>query len=239
MALVLPRVLRALTPFILFLVCVLAPGRAAAPPAMRPSPVGPGTCHIRPLASTTASSGTTGPTTVPAGTIPGSFSVTSSGEATYTMPLTTVPGRAGVEPKLALTYDSCGDDGVLGAGLLPRGAVGDHPLPPEPRAGRGDPRRPLRRRGQALPRRQAPRSLGPAQAGVHRVPHVPRHLHQGARASSSRSDRSRPPRSPSRRTCPPASSSSTGAAPAACRSRRAASRKRGWRPRPTTAAATP
>src|SRR5690348_1737349 len=41
--------------------------------------------------------------TVPAGTLPGTFSVTSSGEATYVMPLVTVPGRAGVEPQLSLT----------------------------------------------------------------------------------------------------------------------------------------
>ena len=33
------------------------------------------------------------------------------------MPLTTVPGRAGVEPKLSLTYDSSGDNGVLGMGF--------------------------------------------------------------------------------------------------------------------------
>src|SRR5580692_10772709 len=111
------RALRALLPFILFILCVLAPGAcSSSSPAPLPAQ-GPGTCHIRTLASTTASSGTTGPTTAPAGTIPGSFSVTSSGEATYTMPLTTVPGRAGVEPKLSLTYDSSGDDGVLGLGF--------------------------------------------------------------------------------------------------------------------------
>ena len=57
-----------------------------------------------------------GAPTVPAGTIPGSFSVTSSGEATYALPLTSVPGRAGVEPRLAITYDGSGD-GVLGAGF--------------------------------------------------------------------------------------------------------------------------
>src|ERR1700678_1051196 len=117
MALLLQRVLRALTPLFLFILCVLAPG-ACSSSSHAPLPAqGPGTCHIRTLASTTPSSGTTGPTTAPAGTIPGSFSVTSSGEATYTMPLITVPGRAGVEPKLSLNYDSSGDDGILGMGF--------------------------------------------------------------------------------------------------------------------------
>jgi RHS repeat-associated protein len=54
--------------------------------------------------------------TVSAGTIPGTFSVTSSGEASYVLPLTTVPGRAGIEPHLAVTYNGDGD-GVLGVGF--------------------------------------------------------------------------------------------------------------------------
>jgi hypothetical protein len=54
--------------------------------------------------------------TAPAGTIPGTFSVTSSGEASYVLPLMTVPGRAGVEPHLAVAY-SGGGAGVLGAGF--------------------------------------------------------------------------------------------------------------------------
>jgi len=33
------------------------------------------------------------------------------------MPLVTVPGRAGVEPQLTLSYTSAGDDGVLGVGF--------------------------------------------------------------------------------------------------------------------------
>ncbi|MFO0756888.1 MAG: FG-GAP-like repeat-containing protein [Byssovorax sp.] len=57
--------------------------------------------------------------TVSAGTIPHSFSVTRTGGASLVMPLTAVPGRAGIEPDLALTYDSEASrvDGVLGVGF--------------------------------------------------------------------------------------------------------------------------
>jgi hypothetical protein len=53
--------------------------------------------------------------TVAAGSTPGSFSVTSTGEASFVMPLVTPPGR--VEPHLALAYSSAGGDGVLGRGF--------------------------------------------------------------------------------------------------------------------------
>src|SRR4051812_40464887 len=43
--------------------------------------------------------------TITPGTIPASFSVTSTGEAKLEMRLTSVPGR-GVEPDLSLVYDS-------------------------------------------------------------------------------------------------------------------------------------
>jgi len=55
--------------------------------------------------------------TAEAGTIPGAFAVTPTGEATYSMPLVTPPGRAGVEPHLALVYNSGGGNGVLGMGF--------------------------------------------------------------------------------------------------------------------------
>jgi RHS repeat-associated protein len=55
--------------------------------------------------------------TIAAGSVPASFSVTSSGEASFFMPLITPPGRAGVEPQMALTYSSAGGDGVLGRGF--------------------------------------------------------------------------------------------------------------------------
>jgi RHS repeat-associated protein len=57
------------------------------------------------------------PATPEAGTIPGTFAVTSTGEATYTMPLVSPPGRAGIEPSLALAYASSSGDGILGMGF--------------------------------------------------------------------------------------------------------------------------
>jgi hypothetical protein len=73
-------------------------------------------CRTRTPKRPLASPGAPGITTVPAGTIQGTFSVTSTGEATYVLPLVTVPARA-VGPELALTYTSTGDDGVLGVGF--------------------------------------------------------------------------------------------------------------------------
>jgi hypothetical protein len=54
---------------------------------------------------------------VSAGTIPGSFSVSSTGEAIYSLPLTGPPGRAGMQPTLAITYDSEASEGPLGLGF--------------------------------------------------------------------------------------------------------------------------
>ncbi|NTX54358.1 RHS repeat-associated core domain-containing protein [Myxococcus sp. CA039A] len=53
---------------------------------------------------------------VAAGTTVGQASVTSEGTARYTFPLWTPPGRAGVEPRLALTYSSDSANGPLGMG---------------------------------------------------------------------------------------------------------------------------
>ncbi|AGP42258.1 SpvB/TcaC N-terminal domain-containing protein [Sorangium cellulosum] len=55
--------------------------------------------------------------TVEAGEIAASFGVTSTGEATYTIPLAVPPGRAGMEPELAVQYDSASGEGVLGVGF--------------------------------------------------------------------------------------------------------------------------
>ncbi|XXY17780.1 RHS repeat-associated core domain-containing protein [Sorangium sp. So ce216] len=55
--------------------------------------------------------------TAAAGAIGGTFSVSSTGEATYTMPLAVPPGRAGMQPELAVSYDSSGGEGVLGMGF--------------------------------------------------------------------------------------------------------------------------
>lgn len=54
-------------------------------------------------------------TTVP-GLTPTSFRVNESGAATHTLPIQVPPGIAGMEPKLALTYNSKGGNGQLGMG---------------------------------------------------------------------------------------------------------------------------
>jgi hypothetical protein len=48
--------------------------------------------------------------------LPGKFEVTDSGSASYTIPISIVPGTAGLEPKLSLQYDSRGGNGLLGIG---------------------------------------------------------------------------------------------------------------------------
>ena len=52
-----------------------------------------------------------------AGAIQGSFAVSSTGEATYTLPLVVPPGAAGMQPSLAVEYSSGSGDGMLGVGF--------------------------------------------------------------------------------------------------------------------------
>jgi len=59
-------------------------------------------------------------TTVP-GAMAASFGVVG-GDATLSLPLVAVPGRAGVEPDLRLSYSSAAGDGVLGVGFSLSGA---------------------------------------------------------------------------------------------------------------------
>jgi YD repeat-containing protein len=51
------------------------------------------------------------------GTLPGEFSVDNKGAANYTIPLQIPPGRAGMQPQLALHYNSNGGNGPLGIGF--------------------------------------------------------------------------------------------------------------------------
>lgn len=51
-----------------------------------------------------------------AGVTPASARITEAGAAAYTIPIRVPPGSAGLEPRLALTYNSQGINGLLGAG---------------------------------------------------------------------------------------------------------------------------
>lgn len=54
--------------------------------------------------------------TSPIGMVDGDFSVDAQGASTYSVPIKVPPGLRGVEPKLALSYRSGGNNGLVGAG---------------------------------------------------------------------------------------------------------------------------
>ncbi len=55
--------------------------------------------------------------TIVPGTIPASFAITDSGDAALTMPIAVPPGRTGVEPSIAISYNSSAGNEVLGMGF--------------------------------------------------------------------------------------------------------------------------
>lgn len=55
-------------------------------------------------------------TTDPVGTIQGAAEVSLNGAATYSIPISTPSGVAGVEPSVAISYNSLGGNGLLGLG---------------------------------------------------------------------------------------------------------------------------
>ncbi|XXT24117.1 SpvB/TcaC N-terminal domain-containing protein [Sorangium sp. So ce429] len=102
----------------MFLACVLAQGgcQCILDPPLEP-PHGLVPCRTQRAHGPAVDRTAPEVETAAAGTIPGTFSITSTGEAVYTMDLASLPARAGVGPRIQLVYRSDGGDGVLGAGF--------------------------------------------------------------------------------------------------------------------------
>ncbi|WP_437303482.1 SpvB/TcaC N-terminal domain-containing protein [Sorangium sp. So ce388] len=112
------RLKRAWIPLLMFAICVLAQPACTCTPELPPiRPHGTIACQTRDASDPPVARGAPEVKTVAAGALPGTFAVTSTGEAVYELPLVSVPGRAGMEPRLALHYDSAAGEGLLGAGF--------------------------------------------------------------------------------------------------------------------------
>lgn len=93
------------------------------------SPTRARTPDFDPSSATTLSTGTSStalePST-PVGTLAGALSVSQSGTAQYRVPIEVTPGRAGMQPDLALSYDSGRGAGIAGHGWTLEGLSSIH-----------------------------------------------------------------------------------------------------------------
>ncbi|NUQ77807.1 MAG: type IV secretion protein Rhs, partial [Polyangiaceae bacterium] len=106
-----------LLPFVLFLACVVLSGGCTCAGEAPPPPRTVIACKPQHPVLSSKSQLTPDIETASAGALPVNFSTTSAGDATLVIPFRTVPGRAGVEPSISLTYSSSGGNGVAGMGF--------------------------------------------------------------------------------------------------------------------------
>ncbi len=106
---------RVFTPLALLLACTLAPLACSCEPTGN-VPVGPTIAACRSQQKRKVAAPLQSKTTV-AGTIPVSFSVGDSGDAAASITLTVPPGRAGMQPNVALRYSSAAGESVVGVGF--------------------------------------------------------------------------------------------------------------------------
>ncbi|APR85499.1 Rhs family protein [Minicystis rosea] len=119
---------RTLIPLFIFLVCLLG-SNETVPSDSEPSggSESTGTDQVGLVCPSYDPSHSPFPTALPtekpepAGRISGSFAVSQAGEATYAIPLIVPPGRAGMEPSLAVAYSSNTGQGIVGVGFGLRG----------------------------------------------------------------------------------------------------------------------
>ena len=78
---------------------------AFAQPATPPAP------HVEAVGAHDVSSDSVGAT-------PGDFRVDEGGSASYSLPIISLPGTAGLSPKLSLDYSARGAVGALGTGFV-------------------------------------------------------------------------------------------------------------------------
>jgi Salmonella virulence plasmid 65kDa B protein len=108
----------ALVPLLLFVVCLLGGNAPVVNGPPLPPPLGLD-CPAYDASILPAPIGAA--PTPAAGTLPGTFSVSAGGQANYHFPLVVPPGRLGMEPRLAVGYDSSAGEGTLGVGFSLQG----------------------------------------------------------------------------------------------------------------------